>query len=332
MSGPTNARRRASGAAGCVLALLVVFAAAGLLVSSVLLWRRPGEAVGLEVELVGGTLESAGEAEASYVPRADIPLLTVALDGTRRSFEVRSPVRLGERATVVFAQRLLSIRAERLHRVQLELGGRAVSFTALDGSADLASADLASADLVAMEGSLAVLRAHALFLPPTIHFARDAGTVRAVVDVRPITVARLVPGAGSDASVQAPPGTTLALRVTVRRTGAGWPAACFETGPVSDASAELLVLSRAALEDVLGAPLRTSRLVPATRAQWASLGARRDARFVVRSAADDPRMFELDVPASAPPGELLAMVAAFEPGEDLAAAAVTAVVIGAQTP
>ncbi len=325
--GPMSAKRRpwllgCGGCASMALGLVLLLVLAGGLA----FWRRSGEPVRFEVQLAGAPLPATAGVVATYRPEADIPFVTRGLLGTTPTIDVAATASAHDGwLSVELEDGWPSIRDERLHFVSMTVGSTPISFGPIYDPQPFGPPELRSGGYVnplewaELDGEVATIRTHALFLPSGISYDARARTVRAIVDVRPIPAVRLAPGS----QITAPPGAATEVRVTASRSGQGWPAATLASSPAPGVAVEAVIVSGDHLAETLGWATGFSPYIPVDPTQWRALAAHADARFALTvepTAAGATLRFTTPVGIDAAEDWHLVAVA-FAPGDTLAGAA-----------
>lgn len=335
--GPTAAagaapQRRASssnkpwlfGCGGCATTALgvVTLVVVGVLLAFV---RWPGDAVRFEVQLEGAELPASAGVDATYRPEADIPFVTRGILGNSYTTDVQATASTREGwLSVELEDGWRSIRDERLHYVSMQIGSGTVSFSPVTSPPDATPSLRASGytnlrEWAALDGEVATLHTHALFLPTGISYDPAATTVRAIVDVRPIHAARIRP----EGQITALPGVAVTAEVRARTSGAGWPGALVADAPAPGTTVEAVIASEAELVTAFGWAVGSTPYMPVDPAMWRALVGRADPRFglVVEPSSEGATVRFTTPPDASLETEWHLVAVAYAPGETLFGAA-----------
>jgi hypothetical protein len=279
-AGRKRGRNVALGCGGCVTAATGVALLIGLLIGLAFV-RWPGDPVRFEVQLEGASLPASASSQASYRPQADIPFVTHGLLGDTYTVEVSETARAEEGwLTVELDAGWPSIRDERLHFVSMDFAGGSVGFSPISAARSerprlRTSGDSNAREWADLEGDVATLRIHALFLPSSISYDARAREVRAIIDTRPIHAARITP----ESQITALPGVLTSASVRALTSGVGWPDCTRASGVASGTTVEAVIVSEDALLDTIGWAAGFTPYMPLDPALWRALVARADPRF-----------------------------------------------------
>ncbi|MGE0790309.1 MAG: hypothetical protein AB7S26_31830 [Sandaracinaceae bacterium] len=324
--GPAPQKRRFPLGCGTGLGALAVLVGVVVLIVFGMFWRRGGDPVRLEVEIEGVALPTSGAVLATYRPEADIPFVTRDVMGGSPTIDVEATATARDgRLSVELEDGWPSIRDERLHYVSMHVGAGEVSFAPISDPQPFGAPELRTSGQVdplewaERAGDVATFRGHAHFLPSSIYYDAAAHTVRVVLDVTPINSARLSP----DGTVEVQPGVSATARVTVARTGGGWPDTARRGALPAGSLVEAVVVSEDDLLSTLGWRTGFTPRIPVTRAEWAALAAHHDPRFALAVEPDESgATLRFAPPEGEPIGRSWHVVAvSFGPGDALASAA-----------